>query len=317
MTTGVMQSALATSFQQHSRLLWGVCYRMTGSSSDADDLVQDTFARAMDRPPTDVGRDIKPWLVKVAINLSRDLLRKRKRRGYVGPWLPTPVELAGDGLAPAMAAPAEANTAPNARYELIESVSFAFLFALEELTATRRAVLLLRDVFDYTGRETATALEMTEGAVKTALHRARQQMKRYTTDKRCPNQTPPAHARAALESFVTKLVTQDAAGVEALLAADVRALSDGGGEFTAARVPVIGRSRVAKFYLKIAAKRPQDSYAELRTLNGMPALTMRFANTKKREAPRLVLLLSIDADGHIDQLYSVLASGKLGGIFDS
>ena len=76
--------------ESHRALLWKVCYRMTGSAADADDLVQETFARALERPPADQGRELRPWLLRVAINLSRDQLRARKRRGYAGSWLPSP-----------------------------------------------------------------------------------------------------------------------------------------------------------------------------------------------------------------------------------
>src|SRR5262252_7589610 len=73
------------------RLLWGLCYRMTGNAADADDLVQETFVRALEKPPRRFDEPLRPWLIRVAINLSRDLLRKRKRRSYVGDWLPSPV----------------------------------------------------------------------------------------------------------------------------------------------------------------------------------------------------------------------------------
>jgi len=70
------------------RVLWGLCYRMTGNAADADDLVQETFVRALERPPKRTDEPLRPWLLRVAINLSRDLLRKRKRRPYIGSQLP-------------------------------------------------------------------------------------------------------------------------------------------------------------------------------------------------------------------------------------
>ncbi|MEJ7733591.1 MAG: sigma-70 family RNA polymerase sigma factor [Polyangiaceae bacterium] len=82
--------------REHRRFLWGLCYRMSGSAADADDLVQDTLLRAMERPPERGDEPMRPWLTRVAMNLCRDHLRRRKRRGYVGPWLPSPVELAED-----------------------------------------------------------------------------------------------------------------------------------------------------------------------------------------------------------------------------
>src|SRR5207344_2759291 len=83
---------VATAFRRHERFLWGLCYRMTGSAADADDLVQDTFARALERPPRDLEHSVRPWLTRVAVNLARDSLRRRKRSEYVGPWLPEPIE---------------------------------------------------------------------------------------------------------------------------------------------------------------------------------------------------------------------------------
>ena len=108
------------------------------------------------------------------MNLARDALRRRKRRLYVGPWLPSPVET-GDLEDPG----AEPALGTDARYDLRESASYAFLVALEALTAQQRAVLLLRDVLDYSVRETAQAPALSGGPnVKTTHHRARHAMKR-------------------------------------------------------------------------------------------------------------------------------------------
>ncbi len=79
-------------FIQHRRFLWGLCYRLTGSAADADDLVQETFVRAIELPPARLGDPLRPWLVRVAVNLGRDLLRRRRRVPYKGPWLPSPIE---------------------------------------------------------------------------------------------------------------------------------------------------------------------------------------------------------------------------------
>src|SRR5438552_11485670 len=79
-------------FKAHERFLWGLCYRLTGNAADADDLVQETFVRALERPPARTDVPWRPWLVRVAVNLGRDLLRRRRRAGYVGPWLPAPID---------------------------------------------------------------------------------------------------------------------------------------------------------------------------------------------------------------------------------
>jgi len=79
-------------FNDNQKFLWGLSYRMTGSAADADDILQETFVRLMQKPPADTEEPLRPWLVRVALNLSRDLLRRRRRQGYVGQWLPAPFE---------------------------------------------------------------------------------------------------------------------------------------------------------------------------------------------------------------------------------
>src|SRR5258705_13309027 len=143
----LLMSISAQTFDEHKRFLWGVCYRMTGSAADADDIVQDTFVRALEKPPADMNAPLRPWLVKVALNLSRDQLRKRRRREYFGPWLPSPVMTEGDSQL-ALDDPPALEMSPVARYAFHESVTLPFLLALEALTPPQRAGLLLPDVFD-------------------------------------------------------------------------------------------------------------------------------------------------------------------------
>ena len=171
-------------FAAHRRLLWGLCYRLTGSSADADDLVQETFVRAMERPPEHADVPWRPWLVRVATNLALDLLRYRRRRAYVGPWLPAPIETGDEASPPSYELVVDERTTTEGRYDLVESVSFAFLLALEALAPKQRAVLLLRDVFDFTVAETADALGLTPENVKTTHHRARRAMAAYDR-RRC------------------------------------------------------------------------------------------------------------------------------------
>ena len=117
------------------RLLWGLCYRMTGNAADADDLVQETFVRAIEKPPLRTDQPMRPWLIRVAINLSRDLLRRRRRNGYVGPWLPSPVPT--DEESPASYEPPAPDTdSPCSRYDLKESISFPISFTRTTSTAS-------------------------------------------------------------------------------------------------------------------------------------------------------------------------------------
>lgn len=297
-------------FKAHERFLWGLCYRLTGNAADADDLVQETFIRAMRHPPARTDEPWRPWLVRVAVNLGRDLLRRRRRQHYDGPWLPSPIET-GEEAAPPSHEPA-------ARYDLLESVSFAFLLALEALTPRQRAALLLRDVFDYSVRETAEALDLSEANVKTTHLRARRAMRDYDRGRRAPTRARQEQARRALERFLACLRNHDVAGAEALLAADARHTSDGGGEFFAARVPLVGREKVLRFYAYLAAQITPDMRFEIRMLNGLPAIVferddaLRYADP--RYARRTVTLCEVDDEGRIRHLHSVLATRKLTGV---
>ncbi len=301
-------TTLAAAFEAERSFLWGLCYRLTGCAADADDVVQDTFVRAMERPPARTDEPWRPWLVRVALNRGRDVLRYRRRRRYEGPWLPSPIETS-DADDPRLATGAEDH--PDVRYDRLESISFAFLVALEALTPVQRAVLLLRDVFDYTVRETADALARTQESVRATHLRARRAMRAY--DAKRARLGPEAQQRTAeaLERFLTLLAAGDAAGVERMLAAGVRTMSDGGGEFHGARVPVVGRNRVARFYLGLAKKVGGGSY-ELRMVNGLPAVVLHVPPQQaKGWAQRVSFQCILDDDGLIGTVYAVLATRKL------
>jgi RNA polymerase sigma-70 factor (ECF subfamily) len=294
---------LEHAFAEHRSFLWSLCYRLCGDAADAEDLVQDTFVRALQRPPARTDEPWRPWLVRVALNLGRDLLRRRRRRRYVGPWLPAPVE---EAEAPEAAG-------PSARYDMVESVSMAFLVALEALSPTQRAVLLLRDVFDYSVRETAHTLGLTEPNVKTTHLRARRRMVDYDALRVRPSIDLQAATRVALERFLAALGSGDTAAVAALLADDVCSLADGGGEYAAAREVVRGRARVASLYVNLG-RRVRVTRAEVRTVNGLPALVAEFADGPRGWPPRAAIQCELDERGLIRRIYSVSASGKLSGV---
>jgi RNA polymerase sigma factor (sigma-70 family) len=297
-------------FRTHERMLWGLCYRLTGCAADADDIVQETFLRASQRRGAASDATWRPWLVRVALNLGLDLLRRRKRRGgYEGPWLPSPIET---GLEEA--ASGQPLDTPEARYERLESVSFAFLLALEALTPKQRAVLLLRDVFDYSAGETGAALEMSEENVRITHHRARRAMRAYDQDRCPPTKARQDRIRHALEQLLGCLINQDAAGFEALLAESARAVTDGGGEYTALAETLVGRAKVALLHLRVARRRAGGARIELRLLNGTPAAVIEYASAVRRQAPRAVLRCELGPDGKITALHSVLASRKLTAI---
>jgi RNA polymerase sigma factor (sigma-70 family) len=301
---------LESVFLQERTPVWGLCYRLTGSTADADDLVQETFVRAMERPPQRLDEPLRPWLMRIAVNLGRDLLRKRRRRRYLGPWLPAPLETDEEAL------PSYELTSPGrsteGRYELLESVSYAFLLALEALTPNQRAVLILRDVFDYSVAEAAAALDLSEANVKTTHHRARAAMRGYDQRRCRPSRELAEQMRETLSRLVVGLTSHDASAVADLLAEDVRSLSDGG-EYAAARNPVCGRDRVLRLFRKLAEKSVVTGL-ESHFVNGLPALVFEFARSSPRYAPRMVLRCELDGDGRIRELHAVLSARKLSGL---
>jgi len=305
---------LGAVFAEQRGHVWGLCYRMTGSRDDADDLLQETFVRVMHSPPRDTERAWRPWLIKVATNLAIDALRRRRRRPYVGPWLPSPLDSDGEEAPPAYELPPESGSPTEGRYELMESVSYAFLVALEALTPRQRAVLLLRDVFDYSVEETAEVLALSAANVKTTLHRARRAMHDYDRRRCRPDRELRARTRAALESFLLALASQDAAAVERLLSDDVLAISDGGAEFSAAKAPVRGRDRVSRLFLGLLRKGGGAPTFALGEVNGLPAVKINFGLSLPRAAPRGVFRVDIDADGRIYAVHVVMSTDRLSGV---
>lgn len=298
-------------YHSNQKFLWGLCYRMTGNAADADEIVQETFVKALENPPRQMDEPLRPWLVRVALNLSRDLLRRRKRRGYVGEWLPAPVPTDNFADPPSYDPPASADELPSARYEMLESISFAFLLALEALTPTARAVLLLRDVFDYSTNETAEALGITESSAKVILHRARKALREYE-QKRAKTKTDLTEmTKNALERFLFHWSNRDIAGLEQLLAEDVVSVSDGGGDVYAALNPIYGRRNVIRLALGLAKKLPGNLHFSFTTLNGLPAVVADNDHDLTGIARRFTLHCEVDEAGLIHRLDIVLAPKKL------
>ena len=295
-------------FRGERRRLWGLAYRLTGNGADADDVVQESFTRLIEKPPP-AGQPARPWLVRVVVNLSLDALRKRRRRVYPGPWLPSPVEAPDVEWLDSFAAP-EADT--EARYGLVESASYAFLVALEALGPRERAVLLLRDVLGWSAAETGALLGTTEGNTRVVHLRARRTLADYDRARCVPTPELRARHRETLERFLAALFAQDAAAVESLLAESVRTETDAAGEFTALAETLVGRARVARLYLSAALmRRAGEPRIAIRDVNGLPAAAIALGKPVRRQAPRSVLRIELDDSGRIALIQVVLAPKKL------
>src|SRR5467141_4096552 len=220
----------------HRGRLLGLAYRMLGSRSDADDVVQDAYIRFAGAQGV---HNPEAFLVTVVTRLCLDRLKsaKAQREIYVGPWLPEPV-FDAEGLAPDTAT------------ELADDLSFALLLALDRLSPLERAAFLLHDVFDMPFSEVARMLDRTEAACRQLATRAR----RAVQDARpAPAATPDNHARL-LSAFSQAVASGDVSRLAGLLREDAVAVTDGGGRKTAALNPIMGATKIARFFIGLADK---------------------------------------------------------------
>ncbi|MGP4110085.1 RNA polymerase sigma-70 factor [Streptomyces sp. 4N509B] len=217
-------------YTEHRRLLFATAYRMLGSVADAEDVLQDAWLawNAVDRSTV---RHPKAYLVRTVTNLSLNRLTSARatRETYVGPWLPEPLLTAPD-------------TAQEAT-EVAEEVSYAMLVVLETLGPVERAVFLLREVFGYAHAEIADILGRPEPTVRQIAHRARS----HVEARRPRFATNAAERERVTARFIAACEGGDLAAMMEVLAPDVTFWSDGGGKVTAARRPVHGADRVARF----------------------------------------------------------------------
>jgi len=306
----------AQTFDEHRKFLWGICYRMTGSAADAEDIVQDTFVKALEKPPADTEAPLRPWLVKIALNLSRDQLRRRRRREYFGPWLPSPINTEGD--TPLEFDQHSANEiSAMAEYDLRESVTIAFLLALEALTPAQRAVLLLRDVLDYSTAETAESVEMTESNVKVTLHRARRIMEAYNKNRVASLSKRAHELRGTLQRFLSRLAEGDVEGLKRMLAADVVLVSDGGGEINALAEPMLGRPKVLRLLTRLYEANRSVTSTSMRIVNAEPAILVERSKVKSGHASFFTMHCELNETGRMRRLNFVFSPGKLSALRQS
>jgi RNA polymerase sigma factor (sigma-70 family) len=243
-------------FRAERQRLFGLAYRLLGSASDAEDVLQSAFEKWIAIGGQGIASPAA-WLTTVVTNLCLRLLGsvRRQRERYTGTWLPEPV-LTGDGT-----------LGPLETVEQRESVSFALLMLLEQLTAAERAVFVLREAFGYRYADIAEILGRPEGSCRKLHQRARQRL--GTPGHRF--RPEPERWRDLTERFLAAAEDGDMAGMERLLAADVVSWTDGEDSgLPFARKPVTGRSRVARFFIRLHQKYAAE--LSLAEVNGGPAV---------------------------------------------
>lgn len=286
----------------HRSALLGLAYRITGDPSDAEEVVQDAMVRAIERPPPDTSRSLRPWLMRVTANLARDRLRRRRRAPYFGTWLPGPIDTGGP-QAGWMAI--EPSPGPEARYSARQSVTFAFLIALETLTPQQRTVLVLRDVYDLSVVETSEALGIGESNVKVTLHRARRRLEAAGVPAE-PTEARRAQVEATLQALFEAMMSRDLDAVVGLLADDPVGRGDGGGLSPATPRPHRGVLRVSRAILS-ARLQAWPLTMERREINGEPAWVIEQPLDVRDGPHRLVARIDVDERGLV-RVYEVVTS---------
>lgn len=222
-------------FQKHRGRLFGIAYRMLGTAADADDIVQEAWLRWQSADRSDV---VEPaaFLSTVVTRLSLTALEsaRARRELYVGPWLPEPVDTSAD---------------PTLGAETAEALSLGVLLLLERLSGPERAAYVLREAFEYPFRRIAEILETSEANARQLATRAR----KHISEERGANVSGAERDRL-LGAFLAAARSGNLASLELALTVDALSVSDGGGVVNAARKPVSGRSRVARFILGVLEK---------------------------------------------------------------
>jgi len=280
-------------FERHRGRLFALAYRMTGSVSDSEDILQEARLRWLS---VDGVQDAEAFLVAMVSRLAIDLLRSARvrRERYVGPWLPEPL-VEADGAR---------DDGPERALLLAEDLSTALMVALERLSPLERAAFLLHDIFELDFERVAAILEREPEACRQLASRAR----RNVRDPHKRRSVSHEEGERLARGFVAAVATGDVGALSALLAADAIMINDGGGKRHAALRPVEGRDRIVRFFLGVVKKRAPLAPDGLRYVwvNGSPGLVLRDVEGRVD-----VVELEVE-EGRIRAIYMVLNPDKLG-----
>jgi RNA polymerase sigma-70 factor (TIGR02957 family) len=273
---------------------FAIAYRMLGSVSEAEDVVQEALLR-IDRA-LDAGEQIsspRAYMATVTTRLAISELRsaRARREHYVGEWLPEPIITDG-------------HDDPARHAETADSLSLAMLVLLESLSPEQRAVLLLHDVFDYGYREIAAIVGKSEENARQLAARAR----RHVEQRRPRFQTTSEQHDELVRRFFAAAEHGDLAGLEALLAHDVELTGDGGGKVPALARSLHGRNRVARTlvnWFRLASRLPDVSLRPVEVNGGPGALYLDGER-------RIIGVMALDiVEGHITSISSIVNPDKL------
>jgi RNA polymerase sigma-70 factor (ECF subfamily) len=291
MTDRATVAADVADFVEHRDHLFGVAYRMLGSVAEAEDVVQEAYLRWAGADRSEVERPVA-WLTTVTTRLCLDRLRSAqvRRESYVGPWLPEPLLTDDDAV-------------PEAAAELSDSLTTAFLVLLERLNPLERAVFLLHDVFGYGFEEIAAVVERPVASCRQVASRARRAV---APERRTRYTVAPDEERRLIGTFLQASGSGDIDGLLALLAEDVELWSDGGARRHAARHPIIGPARVARFCANIGRRAVPRASVRFVRIGGDPGVVF----TDDVDGSKMTVAFELSAGG-IRRLHLVVNPDKL------
>lgn len=289
-TESALKEAVSVFVELRPRL-FGIAYRVLGSAAEAEDVVQEVWLRWQ---KTDRSVVVSPvaflssTTTRLAINVAQSA--RVRRETYIGPWLPEPIDTSTD---------------PEVGAERAEALELALLLVLEKLNPTERAAYVLREAFDYAYAEIAEILQLSPVNARKIVSRAR---KHLSAEQRGTVDT--AEHQRLLTAFVSASQTGNVASLEALLTPDAVSVSDGNGIRGAARIPVLGRARVASL---ATATRRFWREADVRgvQVNGRAAM-MIYRNGR----PATVLTIGASHEG-IHKVMWVFNPSKIAAFLDS
>jgi RNA polymerase sigma-70 factor (ECF subfamily) len=275
-------------FEEYRPLLFSLAYRMLGTRSDAEDIVQDAYLRWRAASTEEI-RAPKSYLTTIVARLSLDSLKsaRRRRETYVGEWLPEPlIEPPG-----------------TTAVEMAESLSLAFLHILETLSPDERVAFLLREVFEASYAEIASTLETSEANCRQLIARAR----KHIRERRPRFKVDRDRQKSVLKQFLAACQSGDPSLLLPLLSPDVVLHTDGGGKAQATLNPLYGADKVSRFFKGLVNKGVATGFtAKLVEVNGDPgALIMQGPN------PDTVVSIQLNESSQIHRIFLVRNPDKL------
>lgn len=276
------------------RQLINLTYRLLGSLADAEDVVQETYARwyAMSRAQQHAIESPGAWLMTVASRICLDVLgsARARRESYVGDWIPEPVPASTEWAGAAD---------PADRVTLDESINMAFLVVLESMTPAERVAFILHDVFRYSFGEVAEIVGRTPAACRQLATSARRRIRESHE-----RPTPTSEQAGVIRDFKQAWEAKDIEALIGLLDPEATAIADSGGLATAHLQPIEGSELIARAYVDIAGKAPNLTILE-RTVNGQPGLVAQLDGVT-------VTVYAFDVvDGRISRIWAVRNPEKL------